>query len=541
MPSLAQNEDTFAETQTGPIRGTLESGIVSFKGIPYAAPPVGDLRWRPPQPVEPWSDVLETTAFVHDCMQQQADFEPIATTMSEDCLYLNVWKPTYADPGDQLPVMVWIHGGGFVGGGSSIPTYDGTAFARQGVIFVSFNYRLGRLGFFAHPALLAENAVPAVNFGYLDQIAALNWVQQNIAAFGGDPSRVTIVGESAGGASVLALLTSPAAEGLFRQAMVMSGGGRRPLLGRPLTGGTALAPSADQTDLAFAQTLGIEGDGPDALAALRALPPEPFVEGLDLGAILGIGLSCAQAELADPANYDPACEPAFPGTPIIDGSIVVGTPEAVISSGQAAAVPIVIGTTSTDLAQYFPPRITDPYAMFGEDARAAERHYRLPLIARAALVFRGQGELRDLLPVLSIGSDLTMHEPARFVARELTEQGAPAWLYRFTYTAESTRPESESQSHAGELPFMFNTLDFTYGEAVSQNDRQTAEAFNTYVGNFVKFGNPNGGGLPFWPMFSATAYDLMNFTLEDGPVFMADPRAEGIRLVERTADRMAGL
>jgi para-nitrobenzyl esterase len=470
-------------------------------------------------------------------MQQASGAEVLTVEPSEDCLYLNVWRPASADPGDDLPVMVWIHGGGFVGGGTSSPIYDGSAFARQGIIVVSPNYRLGRLGFFAHPAVLAENG--SGNFGTMDQVAALRWVQENAEAFGGDPDRVTIVGESAGGASVLNLLTSSETEGLFHQAMVMSGGGRQPLVTRQMTGGTPLAPSADQVDRAYAESLGITGDGPDALEALRAVDASTLNEGLDLEAVFTLAFGCVIAELRDPAAYDPACRPALAGTPMIDGSFVAGTPEDVFLSGANHRVPIVIGTTAADLPEYFPPRVNDPYPFFGDDARAARRHYALPFLAQAALLLKGQSGLRDLLPVASIGADMTMHEPARFVARETTAQGQPAWLYRFTYTAESTRPDATKQAHAGELPFLFDTLRARYGDATTDADRRMAGAFSTYVGNFVKQGDPDGGGLPTWPRFDPAAVDLMDFSLEDGPVFRRDDRAEGIEMVERAQDRMA--
>jgi para-nitrobenzyl esterase len=529
------------QIDSGVILGSASDDVHAFKGIPYAAPPVGNLRWREPQPVEPWETVRETTSFGHDSMQdlEVSDAEPIQTTPSEDCLYLNVWRPAYADADDKLPVMVWIHGGGFVGGGTSIPFYDGSAFARQGIVVVSMNYRLGRLGFFAHPALLNAREGLAGNFGYMDQIAALKWVQRNITAFGGDPNKVTIVGESAGGASVLALLTSPATKGLFHRAMVMSGGGRQPLVGGQMTGGTAKAPSVDQVDAKFAQSLGIVGEGKDALKALRALPGERLVKGYDLNAVFQVALSCVAAQLKDPASYDAACKPPLAGTQMIDGEIVTGTPEAVIKSGAAIYVPLIIGTTALDLPEYFPPSLSNPYAYFGDDARAARDHYRLPFIARAVLVLKGQSQLKDLLPFASMGSDMTMHEPARFVAREMTARGKLAWLYRFTYTAESTRPDSDKQAHAGELPFLFDMLAAKYGDAVTTNDRRTAQAFNTYVGNFVKTGNPNGSGLPQWPAFEPAQFNLMDFSLEDGPTYGPDPRADGIRFVERAAEARA--
>jgi para-nitrobenzyl esterase len=527
--------------ESGMITGALQGDAHAFKGIPYAAPPVGDLRWREPQPVAAWVGVRETTAFGHDSMQdvEVSDAEPIQTTPSEDCLYLNVWRPAYADADDKLPVLVWIHGGGFVGGGTSIPFYDGSAFARQGIVVVSMNYRLGRLGFFAHPALLKSKEGLVGNFGYMDQIAALQWVQRNVAAFGGDPNKVTLVGESAGGASVLAMMTSPVTKELFHQAVVMSGGGRQPLVGGQMTGGSPAAPSVDQVDAKFAQSLGIDGDGADALKALRALPAEAFVKGYDLNAVFQVALSCVAAQLKNPASHDPDCKPPLAGTQMIDGAIVTGTPEAVLKSGAAAYVPLIIGTTALDLPEYFPPSLSDPYAYFGDDAKAAREHYRLPFIARAVLVLKGQSQLKDLLPLASIGSDMTMHEPARFVARQMTARGKPAWVYRFTYTAESTRPDSDKQGHAGELPFMFDMLAAKYGDAVSANDRRMAQAFNTYVGNFVKTGNLNGGGLPHWPAFDPAHFNLMDFSLNDGPAYVPDPRADGIRLVERATDARA--
>jgi para-nitrobenzyl esterase len=205
----------------GTLVGAEEGAVASFKGIPYAAPPVGDLRWRAPQPVAGWTGPRDATQYGHDCAQAPfpPDAAPIRTQPAEDCLYLNVWKPAGAAANARLPVMVWIHGGGFVNGGTSPAVYSGAAFARDGVVLVSLNYRLGRFGFFAHPALKAEGL--GGNFGFLDQIAALKWVQANVAAFGGDPANVTVFGESAGGMSMHMLLQSPLARGLFARAIIV--------------------------------------------------------------------------------------------------------------------------------------------------------------------------------------------------------------------------------------------------------------------------------------------------------------------------------
>jgi para-nitrobenzyl esterase len=217
----------------GAVKGVADGAVTAFKGIPYAAKPTGQNRWRAPQPVVAWKGVRDASSFGHDCAQAPfpPDAAPITTQPAEDCLYLNVWKPTAATATSKLPVMVWIHGGGFVNGGSSPGVYSGAKFARDGIVFVSLNYRLGRFGFFAHPGLAAEGL--GGNFGFLDQIAALKWVRANVAKFGGDPARVTVFGESAGGMSMHMLLQSPMARGLYNQIAIESGGGRNSTLPQP--------------------------------------------------------------------------------------------------------------------------------------------------------------------------------------------------------------------------------------------------------------------------------------------------------------------
>jgi len=220
MPAAAQD----VRIDSGTLHGAAADGVSAFKGIPYVAPPVGPLRWHAPEAPPAWTGARDATGFGADCMQ---NLFPGATgsgqPQSEDCLFLNVWTPAHPK-GAKLPVMVWIHGGGFVGGSSALAETDGARLAKRGVVVVSFNYRLGRFGFFAHPALTAGRE--GGNWGLLDQIAALRWVQRNVAAFGGDPGNVTILGESAGGESVIRLMASPAARGLFAKAIASSGGGR---------------------------------------------------------------------------------------------------------------------------------------------------------------------------------------------------------------------------------------------------------------------------------------------------------------------------
>jgi len=211
---------------------------------------------------------------------------------------------------------------------------------------------------------------------------------------------------------------------------------------------------------------------------------------------------------------------------MVDGTIVTGQPGDILRSGGAANVPMIIGTTALDLPAFFPPSLTDPLSYFGADADKARAAYNAPADLDPKSL---------LLLLLSIGADMTMHEPARFAARQMTAHGNPAWLYRFTYTAESTRPQATGQVHAGELPFMFDQLAPRYGDAVTARDQQTAEAFNTYIANYVKTGDPNGGGLPSWPKFDPARFELMNFTLDNGPLFGPEPRP-GVALVERAAD-----
>jgi len=267
---------------SGELQGVLDDGVVSYKGIPFAAPPVGDLRWRPPQPAAAWTGVRQAAEFGADCMQVRFGPPPPASgtppapsarpspaasaerAPSEDCLFVNVWSPASAAPGAKVPVMFWIYGGGFVFGSSALPNTSGTQLAKNGVVLVAANYRVGRFGFFAFPSLSRERPDELKgNYAYMDQIAALQWVKRNIAAFGGDPDNVTIFGFSAGGVSVHSLLASPLARGLFHKAIVESGGSRDSVLtARPMSK-DGIDPnypvSAETIGMNFAKSMGIEG------------------------------------------------------------------------------------------------------------------------------------------------------------------------------------------------------------------------------------------------------------------------------------------
>lgn len=489
FPALAQIP---VKTASGPVSGVTADGVESFKGIPFAAPPVGDLRWRAPQPAAHWMTPLKADHYGHDCMQEPfgGDAAPLGTTPSEDCLVLNVWRP--AGHHDKLPVIVWIYGGGFVNGGSSPAVYDGSAFARKDVIMVSFNYRLGRFGFFGHPALTAEDKDDLLgNYGYMDQIAALKWVQANIKAFGGDPANVTIFGESAGGGSVHMLMTSPLTRGLFAKAIVQSGGGRGNLMGeRRLHEDMPGQPSSETLGVALARANGIDGTDAAALAKLRALPAEVVTNKLSL------------ANMASDTY----------GGPMVDGKIVVETPQAAYLAGRYNKAPLIIGANSADIGFNFAQTKEATFAPFGANIAAAKAAYD-PLGKFTVEVIR-----------YFMGMDAMMIEPARFVASTLATQGVPSYEYRYAYVADSMQAEWKTGTpHATEIPYVMDTVAAKYGDKLTAKDAKIADQTNSYWANFAKTGNPNGQGLPEWPQYDPKADVLLNFASDGVPVAMPDP------------------
>jgi para-nitrobenzyl esterase len=510
--ATAQSGPAVVAIGSGKVAGVAADGVIAWKGIPFAAPPLGKNRWRAPQPVQKWSGVLQAKTYGHDCMQIPfpSDAAPLGAAPSEDCLMLNVWRPANVSA-KKLPVLVWIYGGGFVNGGSSPSVYDGSAFARQGVIMVSFNYRLGRFGFFAHPSLTAAKEGPLGNYAYMDQIAALKWVKQNIAAFGGDAGNVTIMGESAGGASVLSLMASPPAQGLFNKAIVMSGGGRSLIGGRPLSSGTPEQPSAEEVGVNFAKSVGIEGTGAQTLAALRALPAEKILGNLNMAAM-----------------FAPQGPVTYVGGPVVDGTIVpLGTEDAV-RQGKLAHIPLLIGSTSADLGFAFAPDKDQLFASFGADAQAARA------------IYDPDGKAALPASMSAVGADRSMHEPARYVATEMTKRGDPAWLYRFSYVADSMRKEWPGAPHATDIPYFFDTVAAKYGAALTPKDAAAAKSASAYVANFAKTGNPNGAGLPQWASAGNGSAELMDFSADKGPVLESDPWKARLDIVERAARRQRG-
>jgi para-nitrobenzyl esterase len=504
VAASAQAAETVRVAQ-GTLHGQTAGSVTSFKGVPFAAPPVGELRWRPPAAPAAWSGVREAKAFGPACMQMSTP-RPGAPPMaqSEDCLYLNVWAPAAAKPGQKLPVMVWIHGGSFTSGAGSVPFYDGSHFAERGVVLVTVNYRLGRLGFFAHPALTAENPQGALgNYGIMDNIAALKWVKANIAAFGGDPNNVTAFGESAGGILVNFLMTAPEAKGLFQKAISESGFGRS--AGVPIRGDAQR--TGEKIGVAYATSVGVAGSGPAAAKALRALPAEQL--SIPAG---GIGAS------------------GQPG-PMVDGLVIPEPPPEAFAKGHEAKVPYIAGGNSWE-ASLFPQTARDPEATL---ARLG------PARAQAMAAYGGDpaGVAQDLT------TETTVIEPDRHLARLHSKNGQKAWTYYFSYVPAAERGHVRGTSHGGEILYVFNNLrdePVSFGgrtlPAATPEDHKLADAATAYWVAFAKRSDPGAAGGAAWPVYTSANDAVLEFGADGVQVRPAFHKTT-LDLVEQLAEAQA--
>jgi para-nitrobenzyl esterase len=454
-------------TASGLVEGVDEDGVSVFRGIPFAAPPVGPLRWRAPAPPAAWAGIRSADQFSPICMQPGAypdDAPP--EPMSEDCLYLNVWAPAGAHD-EPLPVMVWIYGGGLLNGSASTPLYAGDALARRGVVVVTFNYRLGALGFLAHPELSRESEYGGSgNYGLLDQLAALNWVQRNISAFGGDPRNVTVFGQSSGSISISALTASPLARGLFHRAIGQSGGLFEPLDASP----EFKLEGAERVGLAYASRLRAP-----SLQALRALPASEIV--------------------ARPFNPQPN----------IDGYVLRETPYEAFANGRANDVDLLVGSNSEE-GLYFLSGRTVTAANLGDTLKQDFPGFIVSLLGPRSVA--NNDAAHDAF--VSFESDMrfgwNMWAWARLHA-ESSERNT--FYYRFAHTPAG----QEGASHGAEMAYVFDHLDL-YDAAWTESDRRLAQTIAAYWTNFAKTGDPNGEGLPNWPAFDASGQRVALITRE---------------------------
>ncbi len=464
----------------GELLGEVMGEAILFLKIPYAKPPLGELRWRAPEPTEPWSGVRQQSDFASPCPQPPSQYDEGSS--DEDCLYLNVWRPSSDTSG--APVMVWIHGGGFTTGSAADRTpltgthlwYDGKVFAgRHGIVVVSINYRLGAMGFFAHPAL-AEEGSPVGNQGLLDQQAALRWVQDNIEAFGGDPDNVTIFGQSAGSGSVCMHLVSPGSRGLFHRAVSQSGG--------CTTRGATDRAEIDAQHVEFASELGCQGD--DVLDCLRALPVTDIVS----------------TELVDRTAGPGSLREAFSFGVVVDGEggFLPEPAGDLIDRGEVAQVPYILGSTTEERQLYFlgvsgPADEQEYEAEIREDyGEVADRVLELYPVSR----FDGDYKKAVIRVSSDSGAVCGTHETARRAA------AAGLQVYMYNYNIDwSVAPSLMGPCHAAEISHVFGT---PYNE--SEENIPVAEAMNAYWAQFAKTGDPNYSGAPaVWPRFEPDEND----------------------------------
>ena len=491
LPAQQPLRTVEARTANGVVQGVVsnDNRVRTFKGIPFAAPPVGALRWKAPQPAAPWTGVRKSVDYGPRCMQGRIYNDMVFHDAgpSEDCLYLNLWMPEAAYDGRapeqiKLPVMVWIFGGGFQAGSTSEPRQDAGVLSRRGVMVVSLNYRLGVFGYFSHPELAGESGRNASgNYGLLDQVAALRWVHDNIASFGGDPNNVTIFGESAGSLSVSALMASPLARGLFQRAIGESGA----FFGDTM----ALKPHAltEETNAKWAEA----AFGAASLEKLRAVPADQLLQA---------ALKAGQIRFA----------------PNIDGYYLTESVAAAFAAGRQAQVPLLAGW-NLDEGSY--------RTFFGGQAPTAENY-----AARARARFGDNAAA--FLKVYAAGTDAEAKRAAadfagdqfiafstwKWIDAHLKTGKAPVYRYKFEQTlplpADAATGAEATAPHASEIEFVFNVLS-SKRLPWRPEDRQVSDRMAAYWTNFSKTGDPNGADLPKWPLYrAADGYQVMHIAAE---------------------------
>lgn len=497
--------------ETGKLQGVAATGsspVKIFRGVPYAKPPVGDLRWREPRPATHWDGVRAADQFGPRCMQKHMwdDMFFRSPRADEDCLYLNVWTPANLAKASaaKLPVLVYIYGGGFIAGASDEPRYDGAAMAGHGIVVVTVNYRLGIFGFFAHPQLTGESPHHASgNYGLLDQAAALAWVRRNIAAFGGDPKRITVGGESAGSMSVSGMSVSPLTRTLIAGVIGESGSAMEP-------GHLATLAEAEKRGMDYAESLQVP-----TLALLRAIPAEKLLSVQDFqGAHWG----------AD-----------------IDGYYFTEKPEATYAVGEAAKVPLLVGSNSQEgaaaqiLGNDVAPTIPNYRAGLAKGAgENADRLFALYPAASDADVTRAASELSsDLFIAASTWSWFDLHR----------RSGWPTYYYYYTHVRpaptayKANGPQPWGAVHSSEIEYALGNLDANPAYAWTDADRKVSAVMSGYWANFVKTGNPNGGNLPLWPQAAADATQIQRQVIGDDTHRAAFPEQarypEAIRIFMR--------
>ncbi len=460
--SLTVQDLIQVKVDGGIVQGAAENGLTVFKGVPFAAPPVGDLRWKAPQPVIKWDGIKQATKFAPSPFQGG---NPPAGK-SEDCLYLNVWTPAKSAK-EKLPVLVWIYGGGFAGGTTADPVCNGENLAKKGVVVVAVAYRVGQLGFLAHPELSAENPDKVSgNYGLLDQIAGLKWVKNNIAAFGGNPDKVTIFGESAGGISVSMLCASPLAKGLFHGAISQSGGSFGPT--RPTT-----YPGENMKTLKQAEADGeayLKKNGVSSVAELRKIAPEKLPMGMGMGG----------------------------GWPIVDGYVIPDVQHKLYEKGKYNDVPVLIGYNSDEGASFSREKTPDEYF---------------------SNVRKRYGKFADTLIAAYPAGETTVPKTARDLSRDaafgwqtwiwarLQSQTGKSKVFLYYFDQHPDFPEGSPRygfgsPHGQDVAYVFMTLDVIKSPMLTQSDQDLSQTMGTYWTNFAKYGDPNGKGVPQWPTFS---------------------------------------